>query len=64
MKWKVSYKKVGFIRINKSQVVNKQMIKSIIPSLNSRMNIVMKNKELLYVSRVYLSNFKNVIGFK
>ncbi len=55
---------VGFIRINKSQVVNKQMIKSIIPSLNSRMNIVMKNKELLYISRVYLPNFKNVIGFK
>jgi len=54
----------GFVRINKSQIVNIKGIKSMIPSLNSRMNLIMKNKEMLYVSRVYLSNFKESIGFK
>lgn len=59
-----SLQELGFVRINKSQVINKHMIKSIIPSLNSRMNILMKNKDMLYVTRVYLSNFKETIGFK
>ena len=54
----------GFVRINKSQVVNIKAIMSMIPSFNSRMNILMKNKDMLYVSRNYLANFKESIGFK
>ena len=54
----------GFVRINKSQVINIKAIKSMIPSLNSRMNILMNNKDMLYVSRNYLANFKESIGFK
>lgn len=54
----------GFIRINKSQVININAIKTIKPSLNSRMNLIMKNNELLYVTRVYTQKFKELIGFK
>jgi len=54
----------GFVRINKSQIINKFGIKTLIPSMNSRFNIVMKNNDLLYVTRVYSSKFKESIGFK
>ena len=54
----------NFIRINKSQVINKYGIKTIIPSFNSRINLVMKNDDILYVTRVYSSRFKEFIGFK
>lgn len=54
----------NFIRINKSQIINKYGIKTIIPSFNSRINLVMKNDDILYVTRVYSSRFKEFIGFK
>ena len=54
----------GFIRINKSQIINKFAIKTLIPSFNTRINLIMKNEDLLYVTRVYSSNFKEFIGFK
>lgn len=54
----------GFIRINKSQVIQKAGIKKIIPSFNSRINLEMKNGDVLYVTRVYASRFKTFIGFK
>ena len=54
----------NFIRINKSQIINKYGIKTIIPSFNSRINLVMKNDDILYITRVYSSRFKEFIGFK
>ncbi len=54
----------NFIRINKSQIINKYGIKTIIPSFNSRINLVMKNDDVVYVTRVYSSRFKEFIGFK
>lgn len=52
-----------FIRINKSMIVNKYGIKEIIPSLNSRLTLIMKNEDVLYVTRSYLQIFKEFIGF-
>jgi len=53
----------NFIRINKSMIVNKYGIKEIIPSLNSRLTLLMKNGDVLYVTRSYLQMFKDFIGF-
>jgi two-component system response regulator LytT len=52
-----------FIRINKSMIVNKYGIKEIIPSLNSRLTLIMKNDDVVYVTRSYLQIFKEFIGF-
>lgn len=52
----------GFIRINKSQIINKFMIKKIVPTFNSRFILIMKNNDELYVSRSYKTLFKQSIG--
>lgn len=51
-----------FIRINKSQIVNKKAIKEIIPSFNSKITLLMKNSEKLTVTRNYNQSFKRSIG--
>lgn len=51
-----------FIRINKSQIINKKAIKEIIPTFNSRINLLMKNNEKLIVTRNYNHSFKRSIG--
>jgi len=51
-----------FIRINKSQIINKKAIKEIIPTFNSRINLLMKNNEKLTVTRNYNQSFKRSIG--
>jgi two-component system response regulator LytT len=53
----------GFIRINKSTIVSKQSISKIKPSLNGRMDLVLKNGEVVYVSKNYSKQFKQFIGF-
>lgn len=53
----------GFIRINKSTVVNKFTIKEIIPTINSRLYLNMKNNKQLVVTRSYSLAFKEFIGF-
>jgi two-component system response regulator LytT len=53
----------GFIRINKSQIINKTMIKEIRPSFNSKLSLLMKNKSMVDVTRNYLVRFKEFIGF-
>lgn len=53
----------NFIRINKSMIVNKYGIQEIVPSLNSRLSLLMKNDDVLYVTRSYLQLFKEFIGF-
>lgn len=52
----------GFIRINKSQIINKKAIKEIIPTFNSRINLLMKNNTKLTVTRNYNQSFKRSIG--
>ncbi len=53
----------SFIRVNKSQIVSKFGIQEIIPSFNSRINLKMKNGDIVYVSRNYSQKFKEIIGF-
>lgn len=53
----------GFIRINKSTVVNKKQIKLIKPKLNTRFLLEMKNGTELYVTRSYYYKFREFIGF-
>lgn len=52
----------GFIRINKSQIINTKAIQEIIPTFNSRINLLMKNNEKLTVTRNYNQSFKRSIG--
>ncbi|MDD4000233.1 MAG: LytTR family DNA-binding domain-containing protein, partial [Bacilli bacterium] len=57
------YADYGFIRINKSQIVNKNYILKIKPLFNSRIKIILKNNQALEISRNYVDNFKEIIGF-
>ena len=57
------YENLGFIRINKSQIVNKNYIHKIKPLLNSRIKIVLKTKQVLETSRIYQEHFREIIGF-
>lgn len=52
----------SFIRINKSQVINIKAVKEIIPTFNSRINLLMKNNQKLTVTRNYNQSFKRSIG--
>ena len=53
----------GLIRVNKSQIINRTMIKEIRPSFNSKITLRMKNGSLIDVTRSYLIRFKEYIGF-
>ncbi len=53
----------SFVRVNKSMIVNKYGIKEIIPTMNSRLTLKMKDGSMLYVTRNYLQIFKEFIGF-
>jgi two-component system response regulator LytT len=53
----------GFIRINKSTIVSKHGIKRIKPSLNGRIDLVLRNDKTVYVSKNYSKQFKEFIGF-
>jgi len=50
------------IRINKSQIITKENIAKIVPQFNSRLKIILKNKIVVYVTRMYLQNFRKMIG--
>jgi len=52
----------GFVRINKSTIVNKFGIKEINPTFNSRIILLMKNSNKLTVTRSYNPQFKKFIG--
>ena len=53
----------SFIRINKSTIVSKGGIKKIKPSLNGRIDLILKNDKVVYVSKNYSKQFKEFIGF-
>lgn len=55
------YKADGFIRINKSYVVNVFKIITLTPQLNSKFKLRMKNQEVLFVNRSYLKLFKEYL---
>lgn len=57
------YEEYGFVRINKSQIVNKSYIKKIKPLFNSKIKIILKTNQVLEISRTYLEHFRESIGF-
>ncbi len=57
------YDQKGFIRVNKSVVVNKNQIKEIRPKLNTKFQLLMKNGRKVDVTRSYYQKFKENIGF-
>ncbi|NLM96661.1 MAG: LytTR family transcriptional regulator [Halanaerobiaceae bacterium] len=52
----------GFIRINKSSIVNILYIKEIVPWFNGRLLLKLNNKLELEVSRNYANDFKKFLG--
>lgn len=52
---------IGFIRINKSNVVNIYFIQSIKPEINMRVRAIMENGEYLMINRSYKKNFENFL---
>ncbi|MBI9012209.1 MAG: LytTR family transcriptional regulator DNA-binding domain-containing protein [Clostridiales bacterium] len=51
----------GFIRINKSNVVNIYYIQAIKPELNMRVRAIMENGEYLMINRSYKKNFERFL---
>ncbi len=52
-------KKLGFVQISKSCILNISILDTIKPLMNSRMEATLKNGERLFVTRKYLTNIKN-----
>ena len=52
---------LGFVQISKSCVLNINVLDSIKPLLNSRMEATLKNGERLFVTRKYLENIKQAL---
>lgn len=59
----LGYEEFGFIRINKSQVVNKSQILKIKPLFNARIKLILSDQKVVEVSRNYQEKFKEFIGF-
>ena len=51
-----------FIRISKSQIVNINCIKSLMPELNRSLSATLSNGEILTVSRRYVKSLRNLLG--
>lgn len=56
------YKETPLIRINKNTVLNTRKIKSFKSSLNGRMEAILKNQEMVIISRKYVPILKTVLG--
>jgi DNA-binding LytR/AlgR family response regulator len=54
----------GFIRIAKSQILNIFQIESLCPDFGGRIEIILKNSEMLIVSRQYSKLFKERLGIR
>ncbi|MCL2362846.1 MAG: LytTR family transcriptional regulator DNA-binding domain-containing protein [Defluviitaleaceae bacterium] len=52
---------LGFIQVSKSCVLNINVLESITPLLNSRMEATLTNSERIYVTRKYLENLKKAL---
>ncbi len=53
----------GFVRINKSEIVNIKQVREIIPWFNSRLNLVLSDNTEVMVTKTYTKSFKEYIGF-
>lgn len=53
--------RLEFVQISKSCILNINILDSIKPLLNSRMEATLKNGERLYVTRKYLNNIKQAL---
>lgn len=51
----------GFVRINKSNVVNIAHIHAIKPEVNMRVKAILENKEYLIINRSYRTSFKQYL---
>jgi len=51
----------GFIQISKSVVLNINVLESITPLFNSRMEATLRNTERVFVTRRYLENIKKAL---
>jgi len=51
----------GFIRTSKYAIVNIREIEYIKPALNSKLDLLMSNNEIVEVNRAYLKDFKKAI---
>lgn len=51
----------GFVRINKSFVVNVFKVITLTPQINSKLKIRMKNQEVLFVNRSFMKHFKGYL---
>lgn len=51
----------GFVQINKSCILNLNVLESIKPLINSRMEATLKNGERLHVTRRYLGQIKQAL---
>jgi len=54
----------GFFRISKAQIVNISKIQSLCPDFGSRIDLTLKNGEMLIVSRQYSKLLKERLGIK
>ena len=52
---------LGFVQISKSFLLNVNMLDSVRPLQNSRIEATLKNGEKVYVTRKYLANIKRVL---
>jgi len=55
------YAHAGFVQISKSCVLNINVLDSITPLLNSRMEATLQNSERLYVTRKYIESLKQAL---
>ncbi|MCF7925805.1 MAG: LytTR family transcriptional regulator [Candidatus Izimaplasma sp.] len=53
----------GFIRVSKHAIVNIAKIDYIKPALNSKLNLLMANGDLIEVNRGYLKSFKEALDY-
>lgn len=55
------YKDDGFIRVNKSQIVNIRFIKEVEPWIEQKYLLTMSNGKIIDVNRSYYKNFKEYL---
>ncbi len=53
-----------FIRVNKSTVINLHVLKSFRPLLNSKLEAMLENGDLIEISRMYVKVIKTKLGAK
>lgn len=54
-------KRYGFVQISKSCILNINVLESIKPIFNSRMEAILKNGEKVYINRSYLNEVKQAL---